>query len=303
MPLNLQTRVELGKNEFTVTGPQLDSTLLVKMTCRYRGDDGPARFIFKDQSVDATVPNIREDADRGLTSIGNGKVLIRQVEHILSALFGMNCLSTDIQLSFLAAAPRTDRISPPICYLNAEDFSAAIRRSFRSRHSPAPFELGHALVVHEKDPENDRDPSYAVVAPLEGLSVTAHINFPHFWGKQIFSCRISADTFQDSLAWARSFFSTPFPHKQEWAVLRQRYPALLNQRADHAGSIMIDYTPQRWITPLRADDEPVRHKVIDILGDLALLGMPLHAGMFVYKPHHRFNRQCVRALYHETCGE
>ena len=296
MGIQLQTSVEISHNKFTVTGPQLDSKTPVRMVCTHRSDGGPARFIFRDSTIEATVGNICNHDERGLTTVGKDGILIRQVEHILSALLGMNALATDIEMSFVGSNNDALTIAPPVAYLNAEDFVVAIRRSFNIQNLPTRLEIGWPLVVEEKKPQNARDPSFAIFAPLDRLVVTAQINFPYFWGRQAYSCSLSPKTYEAELAWARSFFSTPYPHKQEWETLRRRYPALLKERLNHARSVMIDYTTQRWLTPLREKDEPVRHKLLDFLGDLALLEAPLRAGIFVYKPYHGFNRQCVSEL-------
>jgi len=296
MALALQTRIELGDDQFTVTGPQLDSAALVRMECRYRGDGQPARFSFCGTTIPATVDYLCREEERGLTTIGTAGLEIRQVEHILSALLGMNCLSTDIHLSYQDTPEGSKRIAPPVCHLNSEDFAIAARRAFSPRQPNKPLTIGKALLVTEESPASANDPSYALIAPLQCLSVTGHINFPTFWGQQLYSCTVDPNTYQDSITWARSFFSTPYPHNEEWKILQARYPALLRERVEHARSILIDYDTQRWITPIRAIDEPVRHKILDFIGDLALLGVSLQAGIYVYKPHHRFNRQCIRAI-------
>ena len=63
--------------------------------------------------------------------------------------------------------------------------------------------------------------------------------------------------------------------------------------------MMLDYNETEWITPPLVNTEPVRHKMLDFIGELALLGRPLNAGIYVYKPHHRFNRTCMMRLWRE----
>ena len=74
---------------------------------------------------------------------------------------------------------------------------------------------------------------------------------------------------------------------------------MIRERKDHSLSIMIDYDHQNWITKIYSEDEPVRHKLFDFLGDIALLGVYVNASIYVYKPHHRFNRQSVKKIYKE----
>ncbi len=71
---------------------------------------------------------------------------------------------------------------------------------------------------------------------------------------------------------------------------------MLRDHEDHFRSIMLDYNDTKWITPLIVSTEPVRHKMLDFIGDMALLGIQIRAGIFVYKPSHRFNRHCMIKL-------
>ena len=51
-----------------------------------------------------------------------------------------------------------------------------------------------------------------------------------------------------------------------------------------------------WITPPRFLDEPVRHKLLDLIGDLALVGQPLQAHIIAIKPSHTLNTRLARLL-------
>ncbi|MDQ2798657.1 MAG: UDP-3-O-acyl-N-acetylglucosamine deacetylase, partial [Armatimonadota bacterium] len=55
-------------------------------------------------------------------------------------------------------------------------------------------------------------------------------------------------------------------------------------------------------TPLRFDDELARHKILDLMGDLALLGQPLRAEIFAVKPSHTLNIRLARALSGESAS-
>ena len=115
--------------------------------------------------------------------------------------------------------------------------------------------------------------------------------------------KVTPESFLSEIAPARSFFATPFPHKAEWQSLREDYPALLPVRRDHGRSLMIDYTSEAYVTPLRKANEPARHKLLDLVGDLALVGVPVAAYVYAYKPHHALNRRIAELLYGQLCGE
>src|SRR2546423_1128321 len=162
------------------------------------------------------------------------------------------------------------------------------------------LDLERSYVFHEeREYVTNGDPACAIFAPLHRLHITAQINFPHFLGKQIYSQAITPLDYAKSICWARSFFSTPSPHRTEWEQLRARFPAVLREREKQFRSVMIDYTETDWITPVVVNTEPVRHKMLDFIGDLALLGSTIRAGIHIYKPSHRFNRHCVIQLARE----
>ena len=59
---------------------------------------------------------------------------------------------------------------------------------------------------------------------------------------------------------------------------------------DPALSNIITYNSHRFITKLRYQNEPVRHKMLDFFGDISLLGHRLLGEIIVYKPGHAFTR-------------
>lgn len=295
-----KTSLTYFDDAFEITGPQMRSDRIVRMRCRHRGDNGPTRFLVGDHIIPATAANIRDHDKRGFTCVGTDRLIVRQVEHILSALCGMDVLDTDVNLEFADGGRIGEEIAPPVCQLNSRDFAMAIVSTFLSRRPKHAIELKRSYVIVESGEDaSNGDPACAVFAPLHRLHVTAQLNFPHFWGHQIYSLGITPLDYMKSLCWARSFFGTPFPHKTDWRELREMYPGLLRDQEDHYRSIMLDYNEQNWITPLIVNTEPVRHKMLDFIGELALLGRQLNAGIHVYKPHHRFNRTCIMHLAKE----
>lgn len=293
-----KSEIQYGDDWFSITGTQLLSSERVRMTCRFRHDNKPARFKFRGHTIPATVENLASKDARGLTTIENEAVSISQIEHVLSALVGMNALDSELELAYLDGGDDRE-ISPPVCNLDARDFALAILSCFKARdisRAPQAIQLDHVYCIKEEGPDVEDDPAIAIFAPLPYYRIAAQVNFPYFWGKQTYATDVEPLSYLRSICWARSFFGTPHPHKAEWETLRERYPGLIRERTNHYRSMMLDYDEQRWITPLVTKDEPVRHKILDVLGDLALLGRPLNAGVFIYKPHHQFNRHCARQL-------
>ncbi|MDZ7694386.1 MAG: UDP-3-O-acyl-N-acetylglucosamine deacetylase [Balneolaceae bacterium] len=298
MSTNTITKTEFGDGWFNIIGSQLYSNTPVKMQCNYRGDGGPARFRFRDIEIDAHVSNIVKHEEIGLTTIGRDGIHIRQVEHILSALMGFNVLDTTIKLEYLDDHSDRTVISPPACHLNANEFSRAILSTFHRRPKDGPIKparLEEAYVIRENS-SSDVSPSVAIFAPLHKLNVTAHIDYTGFIGTQTISKDITPHNYLKDICWARSFFTSSFPHDVEWEQIRSVFPAVLRKEENHLRSMILDYTSTNWITPVVDDTEPVRHKLLDFLGDIALVGCSFNAGIYVYKPHHKFNRQCAKEI-------
>jgi UDP-3-O-acyl-N-acetylglucosamine deacetylase len=157
---------------FSIVGPQLLSDRNVKMTCRYRGDNGPAKFIVSNVDIPATVRYICNHEKRGLTCIRNKGIEVHQTEHILSALNGMNVLDTDIFLEFEDGGEIDGPIAPPVVQLNSREFSLAIVSCFlnrRNQENKSTLKLDHAYIFKESEVKPQSDPACAIFTPLHKL--------------------------------------------------------------------------------------------------------------------------------------
>jgi len=72
---------------------------------------------------------------------------------------------------------------------------------------------------------------------------------------------------------------------------------------DKMGQPRLDATKLGYLSPLNYPNEPARHKLLDVIGDLSLLGMRLQGRISAYKPGHTFNTQCVRRLRNQIISE
>ena len=72
---------------------------------------------------------------------------------------------------------------------------------------------------------------------------------------------------------------------------------------DKMGQPRLDATKLGYLSPLNYPNEPARHKLLDVIGDLSLLGMRLQGRIVAYKPGHTFNTQCVRRLRNQIISE
>ena len=72
---------------------------------------------------------------------------------------------------------------------------------------------------------------------------------------------------------------------------------------DKMGQPHFDATKLGYLSPLNYQNEPARHKLLDVIGDLSLLGMRIQGRIKAYKPGHTFNTQCVRRLRNQIINE
>ena len=106
------------------------------------------------------------------------------------------------------------------------------------------------------------------IEPAKNYEIDCMIEFPHPWiERQTFNFVLDNGSFGKQIASARTFGFT-----SEVEALRKANLAL-GGSLDNA--IVLTETGMLNDTPLRFDDEFVRHKILDIIGDLALLGMPI----------------------------
>ena len=72
---------------------------------------------------------------------------------------------------------------------------------------------------------------------------------------------------------------------------------------DKMGQPHMDATKLGYLSPLNYLNEPARHKLLDVIGDLSLLGIRLQGRVIAFKPGHTFNTQCVRRLRNQMLSE
>lgn len=184
------------------------------------------------------------------TSLMKKGVLISTTEHLLSAFIGMGVDNAIVEL---------DNLELPILDGSAQPFvemltRAGLRQQRRKRvylRMLRPYELR----------EGDK---FIAVYPAENYTVSYAINFPHpLIGSERFEVELSNGSYVNKIAGARTFGFL----EQQRAMLNMG----LIRGASRENCIVL--TPNGIDNgPLRFDDEFVRHKVLDLIGDLALFG-------------------------------
>lgn len=188
------------------------------------------------------------------TTLMRTGVMLSTVEHLLAALRGMQVDNAFIEV---------DNLELPIMDGSAEAFIELIERA-GIVHQPL---VRKALMVRERISVEQGERRISV-EPAEGYEIDCVIDFKHpMIGRQNFCFDLTDGAFGREIAAARTFGFT-----EEIEALRR---ANLIRGGSLENAIVL--TPEGMLndTTLRFADEFVRHKILDIVGDLALLGMPL----------------------------
>ena len=209
------------------------------------------------------------------TTLMRRGVVLSTCEHLLSALRGMGVDNCFIDL---------DNIEIPILDGSSEDWVELISKA-GVKELDAPRRTLKVLKRVEVE-EGDRTMS---VEPADRFEIECVIDFPHpYIKRQMFHYVMENGSFGRQIASARTF---GFTHEIE--MLRKANLAL-GGSLDNA----IVLTPDGMLnkTPLRFDDEFVRHKILDIIGDVALIGMPLQGKIIAEKSGHAVHAALMSKL-------
>ena len=208
------------------------------------------------------------------TQLGEGEDSLHTVEHVLAAIAGAGV--DDIVVEMNAA-------EPPILDGSARPFLEALTQAGIVEHGGNVEELRLTECVRVVDGD-----SVYVAYPSDRLELDVSIDFAHpLIGAQSGRWRVTGETFAKELAGARTF-----GFLREVEMLRSKG---LIQGATTANAVVLDDTDVVGAT-LRWPDEFVRHKALDMLGDLALAGRRVKARISAVKPSHRGTVTLVREL-------
>ncbi|MEP6495199.1 MAG: UDP-3-O-acyl-N-acetylglucosamine deacetylase [bacterium] len=208
------------------------------------------------------------------TQLGEDPVSVHTVEHVLAAVAGAGI--DDIEIALNAG-------EPPIMDGSAAPFTAALLEAGIVEHPGAVQYLTVRRPLTLVDGESTYD-----VTPSPELELNVAIDFPHpAVGRQQGCYRLTPESFATELAGARTF---GFVHEVE--ELRAKG---LIQGASLDNAVVLD---ENGVVggALRWPDEFLRHKALDIVGDLALAGARVRARVTTFKPSHRGTVRLVRAL-------
>ena len=208
------------------------------------------------------------------TSLMKKGVLISTTEHLLSAFTGVGIDNAIVEL---------DNLELPILDGSAKPFVEMIQKA-----GIRPQRKVRTYLRIVRDVELREGDKFIAVYPADSYSVSYSINFPHpRIGRQEFCSQLSNGSYLREIAPARTF---GFVHEAE--AMRQQ-GLIRGASTDNAIVLSRDEVLN---PPLRFTDEFVRHKVLDLIGDLALIGRQILGSVVADRAGHAMHTALVSRI-------
>jgi len=270
------------KNVIRATGVGLHTGEKVYLTLRPATANNGIKFRRVDLAepvvIDAKPENVGETSLS--TTLVNGNIKISTVEHLLSAFAGLGVDNAYVDVS-APEVPIMDGSAGPFVFLIQ---SAGVQE----QEAPKRFiRIKREVVVEDGD-------KWAKFEPYDGFKVTFTIDFDHpafHQDTQTASIDFSSTSFVKEVSRARTF-----GFMRDIEALRKKRLAL-GGSMDNA--IVVDNYRILNEDGLRYADEFVKHKILDAIGDLYLLGHSLIGSFVGYKSGHGLNNQLLRELLNQ----
>ena len=209
------------------------------------------------------------------TTIQSGHAKIHTVEHVLSALHGCGVDNVVIEM---------DASEPPIMDGSAQPFVNLILQG-------EPVEQDKEREYFELDaPVSVTKGNRSVIAlPFDGLKISCTSADDRGIHTQHLSLTLDPEVYKTQIAAARTF--TIYEDIEELLKLGKIRGGSLDSAIVIRGDKILSKEP------LRFKDEFVRHKILDIVGDIVLLGMPIKAHIVATRPGHAINAELTKLLF------
>ncbi len=208
------------------------------------------------------------------TELAQGSAAVRTVEHLLAALSGMGIDNARIEI---------DGAEVPLLDGSSQDWVSAIAQSgIVQQGSDRPlYALTEPIWVHQGD-------AFVAALPAPQLRFSYGIDFElAAIGQQWHTWRPEQESFEMAIAPARTFgLAHEIDHLRSLGLIK-------------GGSLenALVCSSEGWLNPpLRFSNEPVRHKLLDLVGDLSLLGSFPCAHILAYKASHQLHTQLAQHL-------
>ena len=208
------------------------------------------------------------------TTISSGNARVSTIEHVLAALHGMGIDNVEIEM---------DAIEPPILDGSAMAFVNLILQG-----EPVEQEAEREYFVLDQAVSVTKGNSSLIALPYDGFKISCTSADDRGIHTQHLSIDVDPDVFATQIAAARTF--TIYEDIEELLKLGQIKGGSLEN------AIVLKDDKIMSKEPLRFEDELVRHKILDVIGDILLLGKPLKAHIVAVRPGHAINSELTLKL-------
>jgi UDP-3-O-[3-hydroxymyristoyl] N-acetylglucosamine deacetylase len=267
------------RSQATVTGVGVHSGLPVSLTIGPASVD--AGFIFVRSGLDGCDREVRASAESVIatefaTVLGDRQgPLVSTAEHVLAALRGMGIDNATIEI---------DGPEVPIMDGSAAAFVAAIDQAGIVTQSAS-----RRFIQVLKPVQATIGDSFGELRPYSGFRAEVEIDFANpVIGRQSYTLDLSPERFRREICRARTFGCMN--------DVARLWSAGFALGASFENSVVFDETRLLNTEGLRYSDECARHKVLDVIGDLALAGLPLLGAYRSVRGGHKLNHAVLTAL-------
>ena len=210
------------------------------------------------------------------TTLDNGRRRVRTIEHLMAVLsmYGI----TNVLVKVDEEIPNIDGSAQDFCKLIEE--AGIVEQSTTTKVAVIRQKIGVGNeVAHEK---------HLFAEPFNGFEISMRVDYPQPIGEQVYIFNQKSGSFAKDIAPARSF------NTFENIELAQKMGKV---GGGYLNSHIIMYDGKVINTELRYPDEFVRHKILDLIGDLYLLGLPIRGRIIANMTSHGYNQALVQRLY------
>lgn len=267
------------KQEFTLSGVGLHTGSPVHLKFKPAGENAGIQFIRVDLPQRPVIKVAPENIFSHppiprCTSIGFDGAVVHTVEHLMSVLCGLGISNLMIEV---------DAEELPGLDGSGRGFLQAVKKAGISEQKVdiRCFEIKEPLGV-----QHNGASIYAV--PDKDFRVSYTLDYDHpFLRSQFFSALINSQTFEKDIAPSRTFCT-----ESEARELRVRG---LGKGATYVNTLVVGKKGIKK-NKVRFKDEFARHKVLDLIGDIYLLGMPIRGHVFAVKSGHMLNIRLLKRI-------
>ena len=265
------------------SGIGLHSGKTVQLTLKPASVNHGIKFVRKDLPDNPSIParfNCVVDTSLA-TVIGSNGVIVSTIEHLMACLAGLSIDNAIVELDSYEV-PVMDGSAGPFTRMILE---AGIRELEAPRH----------FFILKEPIELEQDGKFVGAYPDDTFKITCHIDFEnHLIRSQSCTIEVVDHVFEREISSARTF---GFLHEVEYM---KRCGLARGGSLDNA--VVIDGNVILNDEGLRYQDEFVRHKLLDCIGDFSLLGMPILGHIVTRKSGHAFNHAFLKRFFNDKAS-